>query len=281
LSRHRRRAQLPRSKGWRADLKSMYKREPAMRPSLPRPLTLTIPTITKIPSIPRLALLAALAVSACGSPPPPPPAAPPPPPPPAEKAPEEEQASTQSEIGGMNEEATNRAFDSLGPAIQECISAGSGRVKALGGTVTIALRVARDGAAKWAYMKSSTLGDRETERCMLDAVRSKAWPKPVGGDGLAEKSFDLEPLAKPVEVDEEKQKRPIALVRKEAWKCRKGVRGSFVATVYIRTNGKVLTAGVTPPNEKGEGAADCMAELIGKVKFAPPGRRTGKLSFEL
>lgn len=222
----------------------------------------------------------ALGAVACGSPPPPP-AAPPPPPAPVEQAPEREQANTQSEIGGMNEEAMNRAFQSISPAIQECISAGSGRVKALGGSVTIALRVAKDGAAKWAYMKTSSLGDRETEKCMLEAVRSKAWPKPVGGDGLAEKSFDLDPLTAPVEIDEAKQKKPIALVRKEAWRCRNGVRGAFRATVYVRATGKVLAAGVTPPNEKGETAADCMADLIRDVKFAPSGGKIGKLTFDL
>jgi hypothetical protein len=203
------------------------------------------------------------------------------PPPVQEKPREAESASIRSEIGGMNEEAMNRAFQSISPAIQGCIEAGSGRVKALGGSVTIALRVAQDGAAKWAYMKASTLGDRETERCMLDAVRSKAWPRPVGGDGLAEKSFDLEPLAAPVEVDEDRAKKPIALIRKEAWKCRKGVRGSFIATIYLRANGKVLAAGVTPPSEKGEDAADCMAEMIQKVKFGSPGGRVGKLRFEI
>jgi hypothetical protein len=181
----------------------------------------------------------------------------------------------------MNEEATERAFRSVGEAIQECMVAGSGRVKPLGGSVTIALRVASDGAAKWAYIKASTLGDSETEKCMLDAVRAKTWPKPLGGDGLVEKSFELASQSEPIPIDEELEKKPLALVRKEAFKCRKGVQGTFTATVYVRTSGAVLTTSVTPPNEKGEEAADCMAEIIKKVKFIPGGNRTGKFSFEL
>jgi hypothetical protein len=194
---------------------------------------------------------------------------------------EAESASTESEIGGMNEEAMDRAFQSLGSAVQECIAAGTGRIKGLGGAVTIALRVARDGTAKWAYIKTSTLGDRETEKCLLDAVRAKTWPKPVGGDGLAEKSFELAAEKEPIAIEEEREKKPLALVRKEAFKCRKGVRGTFTATVYVRTSGAVLTTSVTPPNEKGEDAADCMVEIIKKVKFIPGGNRTGKFSFEL
>lgn len=187
----------------------------------------------------------------------------------------------ESEIGGMNEEDINRAFNSLGPAIQACIETGSGRVKPLGGHVTIALRIGRDGAPKWAYLKESTLGDRETEKCLLDAARAKTWPKPLGGDGLAEKSFDLEPRTQPLPLEEERVKKSIALVRKESAKCRQGVRGTFTATAYIRTNGQVLAAGVTPPDEKGEDAVDCFVDIIKRVKFASPGNRIAKLSFEL
>lgn len=181
----------------------------------------------------------------------------------------------------MNEEAVNRAFNSLGASIQACIETGSERIKPLGGHVTIALRIDRDGGVKWAYLKESTLGDRETEKCVLDAARAKTWPKPLGGDGLAEKSFDLEPPTQPLPLEEERVKKPIALVRKESAKCRQGVPGTFIATAYIRTNGQVLAAGVAPPSEKGEAAADCLVDIIRRVKFASPGNRIAKLSFEV
>src|SRR5688572_11015851 len=90
-------------------------------------------------------LVIAFAASGCGAEPKPPPA-----PPPTLAAPTpERQASpsaVQAEIGGMNEEAMGRAFNSLGPSIQECVEAGSGKVKTLGGHVTFSLRIAMDGA---------------------------------------------------------------------------------------------------------------------------------------
>lgn len=224
--------------------------------------------------------LAAALLSACAAAPPPPP---PPPPAPTTTAPEPAPSSSgvESEIGGMNEEAMERAFNALGPAIQGCVEAGSGRVKALGGHLTFELRIQKDGAVRWVYLKESTLGDQDTEKCLLDSVRAKVWPLPVGGEGLAQRSLDLDPPAAPLVVDEDRAKRSIAAVRKEAAKCRKGARGTFAATVYIRTNGAVLSAGVAPPNAKGQEAADCMAGVIRKVKFVGPGSKTGKLSFTL
>lgn len=238
------------------------------------------PPVLYAPIASAVGLVIAFALGGCGSEPKPPPA---PPPALAEPTPERQASPSgvQAEIGGMNEEAMVRAFNSLGPSIQECVETGSGRVKPLGGHVTFALRIAKDGAVRWVYLKESSLGDQDTEKCLLDAVRAKQWPLPVGGEGLAEKSFDLDPRATPLTLDEDRAKKSIALARKEAAKCRKGARGTFMATAYIRTNGAVLAAGVTPPSEKGQEVADCMVDAIRRVKFVAAGNNTGKLRFEL
>lgn len=228
----------------------------------------------------RLVVPALIALAGCGSAPPPPP-----PPPPAPVAaptePKEASSNVEAEIGGLNEEAMVRAFNGLGPEIQACVEAGSAKVKPLGGHVNFALRIKKDGAVRWVYLKESTLGDADTEKCLLDAVRAKQWPKPVGGEGLAERSFDLDPRATPADIDEEREKRPIAAIRRDAWKCKKGARGAFRATVYIRTNGHVLAAGVAPPSAKAQDAADCLAETIRKIPFVPAGAKTGKLTFDI
>jgi hypothetical protein len=70
-------------------------------------------------------------------------------------------------------------------------------------------------------------------------------------------------------------------VRREAAKCRKGFVGTFIATAYIRTNGAVLTAGITPPNENAEEVADCIVDVIRRVRFVSPGNRIGKVTFEV
>ena len=189
--------------------------------------------------------------------------------------------SYESETGGLNEEAMERAFGSLARQLQGCMAEGTARLSPLGGHLKLTVRVQRDGATKWVYLSESTLGDRETEKCVLDLARSKTWPLPVGGEGLASKSFDIDAMAQPVELDAKKVKTSVAKARSETAKCRRGVPGIFMATAYVRPDGRVLSAGVAPPDEKGEDVADCIVDALRRVRFRPHGGKAAKVSFEI
>jgi len=186
--------------------------------------------------------------------------------------------SMESEIGGLDEYAIDKAFASLD--ITHCIEPRAAELDQLGGELNIKLRIDRRGNARWAYLSRSTLGDREAEKCVLDLARAKSWPKPLSGEGLAEKEVTIDPRAEPVALDERNDRRPIAEARTEAGKCKKGIDGSFLATVYVEPDGTVATAGVSVPSEKGEDVADCMVEALRRVHFR--GTETlAKLSFEI
>jgi hypothetical protein len=186
--------------------------------------------------------------------------------------------SMESEIGGLNEEAMDAAFNSLD--VTRCVEQHSVSLDQLGGELKLKLRIDRRGSARWAYLSRSTLGDRDAEKCVLDLVKAKSWPRPLGGEGIAEKEFTIDPRAEPVALDERRSQAPIAHARAEAGKCRRGVPGSFFATVYLQPDGKVLAAGVSVPSERGEDVADCVVEAVRKVRFrgAP---KPAKLSFEI
>lgn len=189
----------------------------------------------------------------------------------------------RSEIGGLNEEAVTRSFERMNDDVQNCFAKGTSKINALGGHVKMKLRINPQGALRWAYMSESTLGDRDTEKCLLDAARAKSWPLPVGGDGLAERGFDVEPPSPAKDLDPKKFKIALALVSKETAKCRKkGTWGTvFRVTSYLRYDGMPITVGMAPPNEKGEDVIDCMIKIMKKIKFGGIGRRIGKLSFDL
>jgi hypothetical protein len=187
----------------------------------------------------------------------------------------------ESEIGGLNEEAMDKAFAALGADVQRCVESASGKLDVLGGDIKLRLRIDRKGGARWAYVSASTLGDRDVEKCILESARAKSWPLPVGGEGLAEKSYAIDPSKAPTDLTEEKRVRgDVARVRAQAVKCKKGVRGSFTATAYLTPDGKVANAGVALPNEKSEDAADCMVEAVRKARFSRPGR-DAKVSFSI
>ncbi len=187
----------------------------------------------------------------------------------------------ESEIGGMNAEAVERAFAELATPMLVCVTTRSQRLKELGGTFVVSLRIDREGHARWAYLDQSTLGDREAERCIVDLARSAAWPRPVGGEGLASRSFHVEPAAVPVAWESKRIKSALKHAAHSFARCRKGAVGSFVATAYIRPNGRVATAGIAPPDADAEDEADCLADAVGKMRFGSPGRRAAKVTFEV
>jgi len=189
--------------------------------------------------------------------------------------------SMESDIGGMNEEAMDNAFGSLANPMQRCLEDGLSRVNELGGHFKLSLRIDRQGGTRWVYLSESTLGDRETEKCVLDLARNQRWPRPLGGEGLAEKSFDMDPRAEPISWEEKRIQRALRKAHGDVAKCRKGIPGNFMATAYVRPDGRVLAAGVAPPSEKGEDVADCVVDAIRRLRFGSPGARAAKVSFSL
>ena len=81
---------------------------------------------------------------------------------------------TESEIGGLNEDAVEATFKRSLAALQNCLNDGSSRVEFLGGSVAFFLKIDARGRVEHAHLESSTLGDRTTERCMLRRCAERA-----------------------------------------------------------------------------------------------------------
>jgi len=200
---------------------------------------------------------------------------------------EEQHASRltmSSEIGGLNEEKVNSAFESSLSGLERCLQQGSARVEFLGGSVSFFVKIDSAGKVDGAYLEKSTLGDRDTEKCMLDALRSRKWPKPVGGEhGLARKSFEFDPpndVRAPAAYDEDHLNKGLGKIAGKLASC-KGGKGSYEATMYVATDGSVLSASVTPPNEDGEDSVDCLVSTLKGASFPSPGSWPAKVTFTL
>ena len=192
--------------------------------------------------------------------------------------------SVSGEIGGLDEAKVNAAFESSLSSLERCLQQGSSRVEFLGGSVSFFVQIDTDGKVDAAYLEKSTLGDRDTEKCMLDALRSKHWPKPVGGEhGLARKSFDFDPpndVRAPADYDQDHLDKGLGKISDKLASC-KSAKGAYEATMYVATDGSVLSAGVTPPNEDGEGSVDCLVSTLKGASFPSPGSWPGKVTFAL
>jgi hypothetical protein len=190
--------------------------------------------------------------------------------------------SVESEVGALDETRVKQTFEHLSGRLSGCYATGQQRIAYLAGDVRFVVRVAKDGSARLAYTKDSTLGDRETEVCMLGVLRAASWPRPQGGEGIAENSFTFEPGSEerpPVAWSPEQLGPAYRNARSTLSQCRKkaGTR-SIKATMYVETDGKAASVGVASADEKGEAAVGCVVDALKGLKFPSPGSYASKVS---
>jgi hypothetical protein len=203
----------------------------------------------------------------------------------AERTKPKQRLSMSGQLGSLDEGKVEDTFNRLIPKFGECLAQGSSRVEFIGGHVRFFVRIALDGTAKWAYLSESTIGDRETERCMLGVAKSVRWPIPTEGEGQAQKAFDFDPspdVRDAVPWGADRIAKSLATARPKLGQCTQGAPGRYHATVYVQTNGTPISAGVATPDERGEtGAADCLVAVIKSMKFPSPGSWPAKVMFDV
>jgi hypothetical protein len=201
--------------------------------------------------------------------------------PPPEKKPS---LKMKSELGTVDPAAVTRTFSALDDKFTGCQKRGLGRVEVMSGSVKFFVRIGEDGAAKWTYLEGSELGDRETERCLLDAVMGAQWPRPDGGDAEAHYGMEL-PLQSTRAPNEWNADKVAAALGKHGDaidKCKAGANAAFHATMYVGPGGKVMSAGVSTSNKDGADKADCLSGVLVKMKGLPsPGSWPAKVGFDL
>ncbi len=229
-------------------------------------------------------LLAALAaaVVGCGAPSTEPPPAAPVSPPLRHSGP---RLRMQSELGQIDEAATSKAFSRAQPALMRCYAEGQGRLEYLAGDLKFFMRVQPDGHLRWVFVEQSTLGDHEAEACMLEALRSTAWPLPDGGDAEVhhDLGFDAPPgVRAPTDWSADRVAQAVASSAVEA--CKTHGTGTFHVTAYVEPDhgaGRVITASVAPPSAPAAADVDCLLGVVKGMKLPSPGSYPAKVSFSL
>jgi hypothetical protein len=233
-----------------------------------------------------LSFLAGVALLGCGGSEPPPRA--PESAPPQAARPARPALRMKSELGSVDPGAVKQAFHGLDDKFTECQKRGLDRVELLAGNVKFFVRIGEDGGARWAYLEESEIGDRSTEKCLVDVVMGARWPKPDGGDAEARYGMEL-PLQStrpPTDWPSDKVAAALGKHGEAIDKCKAGggasFHASFHATMYVGPGGKVLTAGVVAAAKDTDDQEDCLAQLLEKRKGLPsPGSWPAKVSFGL
>lgn len=266
-----------------------------------------------------IALVALAAVAACGGGTPPPK---------MEEAPKEERRtdddepggpSVSQELGSIDQRAVEQTFEKLSSKLEACHTQGRDRVEYLAGDVKVFLRIGQDGRVRYGYFDESTLGDRETEKCILDLFAATDWPKPKGGEAEVRNGFGWpsgserpptpwgpEKVTSALEADKE--------TKKAVEKCKTGVSGDFRMTAYVEPGepdehadgnnatkgkggkkankapakkkggehgGKFKAIGGAPPTKEGADKIDCIVDALRGLSLPSPGGYAAKVTFTL
>lgn len=247
-------------------------------------------------------LLAASAAAACGASTPPPKTEDP-----ASVGPERPRRGAglamSQELGSIDQDAVERTFSRLQGRLEVCHTQGRDRVEYLAGDVKVFLRIDTSGRVKYGYFEESTLGDRETEKCLLDLFAGTAWPKPEGGEAEVRNGFGWPSGGErpPTPWGPEKAMMAVeadAGVKRSVAACKAGVSGDFVVTAYVepREDGAVGSGrgkkgaepggtfkalGVAPPDKDAAEAADCIVDALRGLALPSPGSYAAKVTFPL
>jgi hypothetical protein len=193
--------------------------------------------------------------------------------------------AVQQELGSIDPGDVQRAWSGLQAAFLGCKKRGTARVEYLAGDVKFFLRLGPNGRVKWSYLEDSTLGDRETEKCLLDVLAGAQWPKPEGGDAEVRNSLGFDPDGRaPNAWSSDKLASLLGKNDRDLVRCKKGLKEPMHVTLYIEPHnkeGRVQAVGVSLPAKGAEDAIDCVVNEVKGWKVPSPGSWAAKVEFKV
>lgn len=200
----------------------------------------------------------------------------------------DESLSVSGLRGTLSQHEIEGALKPRLPKFLRCAQQRLASLDVLAGSITFSFHVATNGDVPGVSPIASTLGDRATERCMLEVAHSTRFPPPHGGEA----DFTW-PLELPGDPD---VRAPVPLGSDAARSALLGKSrdvsagdtlhascggGQVVVTAYVDTNGAPLAVGVAAPDLATPTELDCIADGVSAWTFASPGSYVGKVTFTL
>jgi hypothetical protein len=185
-------------------------------------------------------------------------------------------------LGTIPERKVHAALEPKLGSFQRCFVQGAREVEFIGGRMEFYFRVAADGAVEWVYPRSSTVGHRATEQCLLAAAQSTRFPAPQGGTGAEVAwSFEIDPpedVRAPVQWQAEDVQAVLSAQREALASCALG-DGGLLVTAYVAPGGQLLGAGASASSREAADAIDCALSAIAAWPLPDPGSYAAKVSF--
>jgi hypothetical protein len=188
-------------------------------------------------------------------------------------------------VGGLDPDQVRRVVHRATGEVDRCMAAGRRRVAFLGGAIALSFTVDANGRASHAAVTHSSLGDRSVERCMLQALANKQWPRPVGGEvGKIDQRFDFEDpedrdlarwdaeaLARAMAAEEDGQEAFDDFMDKLRGCQEEAGGGGLAVTAYLDEDGIVQSVGMAPAAGEAPAGGDCVDTLVKTTSFPSAG----------
>jgi TonB family protein len=171
-------------------------------------------------------------------------------------------------LGSLSDDEIAGPFQRRWDEITRCYEDASAKLQYLGGKIEVKVRVGATGDAKSAFVVSSTFGNYDAERCVLQIARELHFARPHGG-AEAEFTYPIEFRARrPVQTWQEARVSPsLARHRKDVHECKakapNGLPPALAMTVYVAPGGKVASAGLSADAPLDDAFASC---LVGRTR---------------
>jgi hypothetical protein len=189
-------------------------------------------------------------------------------------------------LGTINTNRIQEIFELRLMRFERCFTEREREIAFIGGRIEFYFRVALDGSVVWVNPKSSTIGDRRTERCLMDVVKHTRFPEPRGG-GEAEIawSFEREPNPEaqpPVEADAGNVVPVLSENADSLLGCNLG-NSTITVNAYVAPGGTILAAGasISGRDAADEQMLDCVTDTVSGWAMPDPGVNAAKFSFDL
>jgi hypothetical protein len=195
--------------------------------------------------------------------------------------------SVSAEQGALDEQKVTKTFTKMANVFDKCQDSrrsADQKLDFLSGDVNIEVHVMYDGKVN-AWLTHSTIGDWETEQCIIKAVQQASWPKPEGGKrGVAKTSFQLPQKGDrdAVAWDSSKVEKEVGAANDLFKKCQEsGSPSALEVTAYVDTSGSVISVGASVPTTTKHSAVSCLVDAVKTLKFESPGGWPAKVTFTL
>jgi len=190
----------------------------------------------------------------------------------------------QGLMGTLTREDVNRGLEPRMNRFMRCFSARYGSLDVLGGHFELAFRVAVDGSVLWVYPRRSSIGDRATERCLLEVAAATRF-RPPRGNGEAEFGWPLEldapeDVRPPLNWDSMQVSATLAEHMREMLDgCPVAGTAGFEVTAYVAPGGRVMAAGAAADTQVAPEALDCVTDMVLAWPMPDPGSYPAKVTF--